>query len=123
MEWKIFYSDHSKEQDTSVSSEKFTPYSIPKGHREDVQVIIQPDSEHNWVTLSGYDYYMWDDRGGGEKWFGGDREGLSSYLRKPGYKCVLIGEMIDKKLFEEIFRVAIKERGKKNGYNNIERKP
>ncbi|MHA2086394.1 MAG: hypothetical protein ACXABD_21835 [Candidatus Thorarchaeota archaeon] len=121
MEWAIYYSDHSEDNDTSVSSEQATPFSIER--RSDIQVIIQKDSEHNWVTLSGCDYYMWDERGGGAKWFGGDREGLSSYLRKSGYKCVLIGDMIDKYLFREIFIEAKKSLGEKSGYDNIERHP
>jgi hypothetical protein len=66
---------------------------------------------------------MWDNRGGNTKWFGGDREGLSTYLRKPGYKCVLIGDMIDKYLFREIFREAVKDRGEKTGFDSIERHP
>lgn len=114
--WEVHYSDES-----FVTSEDFTPYSIEKRSR--VQVIIQPESEHNWVTLSGYDYYMWDDRGGGAKWFGGDREGLSDYLRQPGYKCVLIGEMIDKALFRKILNKAIERLGEKSGYDRLERKP
>lgn len=114
--WKIFYSDGKR-----ISSEDATPFSIDR--RSDVQVIIQDDREHNWVTLSGYDYYMWDDRGNGPKWFGGDREGLSSYLRKPGYKAVLIGDMIDKILFRQIMRDAIEQIGEKSGYDSIEKKP
>ena len=92
MSWKVYYSD-----DTTISSEEATPFNIDR--RGDVQVIVQESDDHNWVTLSGWDYYMWDDRGGGAEWFGGDREGLSSYIRKPGYKGVLIGDFIDKELF------------------------
>ncbi len=121
MKWKIFYSDHSEEHDTSVSSEYATPFSITR--RSDVQVIIQEDSEHRWRTICGYDYYMWDGRGGDPQWFGGDREGLSSYLRKPGYKCVLIGDMINKHLFRKIFTLAREQLGEKVGFDPDERHP
>jgi hypothetical protein len=114
MSWEIHYTDGP-----FVTSEDHTPSSIER--RDDVQVIIQPDSEHNWVTVSGYDYYMWDVRGGEAQWFGGDREGLSSYLRKPGFKCVLIGVMIDKYLFREILNKAVDRFGEKIGYNSDER--
>jgi hypothetical protein len=114
--WEVHYADGP-----FVTSEDHTPSSIDR--RDDVQVIIQPDSEHNWVTVSGDDYYMWDERGGNAQWFGGDREGLSSYLRKPGYKCVLIGGMIDKYLFRKILNKAIERLGEKAGYNSIERHP
>ena len=116
MKWKIFYSDG-----TAISSQDATPFSIIE--RANVQVIIQESSDHNWLTLSGYDYYMWDDRGGGDKWFGGDGEGLSSYIRKPGYKCVLIGDFIDKKLFRKIYNQARSEFGNKESFASGERKP
>ena len=114
--WKVYYSDG-----TTTSSENATPFNIK--HRDDVQVIIQESDDHNWLTLSGYDYYMWDNRGGGEKWFGGDREGLSSYHRKPGYKCVLIGDFIDKKLFKKIYNQARSEFGNKESFASGERRP
>ncbi len=116
MNWEVWYSDG-----WSVSSDDVPPHEITK--RDRVQVIIQGDDEHRWVTVAGYDFYMWDDRGNGDKWFGGDREGLSTYLRQPGYKCVLMGEMIDKVLFRKIMNDARKRLGEKAGYESTERKP
>lgn len=101
MIWKVYYSDGS-----AISSEDATPFSIEYGKRADVQVIIQESSDHKWVTLSGYDYYIWDDRGGGAKWFGVDIFGLHHYFLYPGSKCVLFGTMIDKNRFREIFNRA-----------------
>jgi len=95
----VYYSDGK-----TVSSEDATPFSIKR--RADVQVIIQASKDHKWVTLSGYDYYVWDDRGGGAKWFGVDIFGLHHYLLHPGYKCVLFGVVIDKDRFREIFDIA-----------------
>lgn len=114
--WEIHYTDS-----TYISSEDCTPFAIEK--RIDVQVIIQEDSEHNWVTLSGYDFYMWDARGGRPQWYGGDIFGLDHYLQKPGHRCVVFGGHIDKYLFRKIFNIARKRLGEKSGFNNNERKP
>jgi len=114
--WEVHYRD-----ETFITSEDTTPFGIEK--RDGVQVIIQGDDEHRWVTVAGHDYYMWDVRGGIAKWFGGNREGLSTYLRQPGYKCVLIGEMIDKVLFRKIMNAARKRLGDKAGYESVERLP
>jgi len=114
VKWEVHYRDG-----TYISSEDATPISINK--RDGVQVIIQGDDEHRWVTVAGHDYYMWDDRGSGAKWFGGDTEGLSTYLRQPGSKCVLIGEMIDKVLFRKIMNKARKRLGEKAGYESTEK--
>jgi hypothetical protein len=114
--WKVYYSN-----ETTISSEEATPFSIEK--RDGVQVIVQGSEEHKWRTLSDYDYYMWDARGGDARWFGGDREGLSTYLRQPGHKCVLIGEFIDDKLFRKIFDKAREELGNKEAFTRDERHP
>jgi hypothetical protein len=104
VKWKIYYSDHTKEHDTSVNSEQLTPFGIDR--RDDIQVIVQESADHGWVTLSGYDYYIWDARGGDAKWFGVDLFGLYHYLLQPGYKCTLFGVMLDKVRFGEIFNLA-----------------
>ena len=121
MKWKIYYSDHAEESDTSVNSEQVTPYNIIR--RADVQVIVQESPDLGWVTLSGYDYYMWDCRGEETKWWGGDIFGLHHYLLQSGYKCVLFGTMIDKKSFSKIFNLALEEFEDKTGYTREERKP
>ena len=99
MSWKVYYSDG-----VTISSEDATPFSIEK--RADVQVIIQESKDHKWVTLSGYDFYMWEDRGGGAIWWGGDHFGLNHYLLQPGYRCVIFGTHIDKDRFRKIFDKA-----------------
>ena len=106
----------------TISSQDATPFSITR--REDVQVIIQPSDEHNWVTLTGTDYYVWDDRGKGAKWWGvNDRSGLDWYFRKPGYKCVLFGTWIETEDFRRIFNQARERWGNKEVFANDERKP
>ena len=117
MSWEVFYSDG-----TTISSQDATPFSI--FHREDVQVIIQPSDEHNWVTLTGTDYYVWDDRGKGAKWWGvNDRSGLDWYFRKPGYKCILFGSWIETEDFRHIFNQARESWGNKEVFANDERQP
>ncbi|MHC4336144.1 MAG: hypothetical protein ACYSUV_20710, partial [Planctomycetota bacterium] len=92
--------------------------------RKGVQVVIQRDKEYNWCTLTGDDYYMWDKRGGDTyEWFGGDATGLILYLQEPGYKAVLLGEMINKYAFRAIFNKAQGRLGRKEGFNPGERKP
>ena len=96
MRWEVYYSDG-----TSISSYDATPSSIVR--RADVQVIVQESADHNWVTLSGSDYYVWDTKGEETKWWGADIFGLHHYLLQPGTRCVLFGTMIDKKTFRKIF--------------------
>jgi hypothetical protein len=114
--WKIFYTNGS-----SISSEDATPFSIEQ--RENVQVIIQRDEEHNWLTLSGYDFYLWDDRGKGAKWWKADRQGRDHYLRQPGSKCVLFGTWIETEDFRRIFNQARDEFGAKEIFDPDERRP
>ena len=117
MKWKVYYSDGAY-----ISSEDTTPFGITR--REDVQVIIQHHPDTNWKTLSGLDYYAWDDRGGGPKWWGcTDRFALNHYLRQPGYKCVLFGTWIESKDFDRIFNEARKEWGEKTAFARKERQP
>ena len=116
MSWEIHY-----REGPFVSSEHCTPNAIEK--RRDVQAIIQTDTEHKWVVVPAYDFYMWDERGGTPQWFGGDYAGLILYLLTPGYKTVLLGEHIDKYRYREIMHEVTKRRGEKAGYNRDERKP
>lgn len=119
MKWKIYYTDS-----TVISSNDATPFSIVR--RADVQVIIFESKDHKWVTLSAYDYYYWDDKGEGARWWGADLFGLHHYLLQPGSKCVIFGTMIDKNRFREIFDVARKDMmflQPKEIFANDERRP
>lgn len=120
-DWAIYYSSHDYSEHIRITSEDFTPIAISK--RSGVQVIMRQNSDHNWVTLSGYDFYMWDSRGGKPRWWGGDWIGFQNYLLSPGNKCVLFGEYIEDWLFREIFNKAREEFGHKTGYLKNERKP
>lgn len=109
--WKIYYSD-----DEVITSEQATPFSLQR--RADVQVIVQESKEHNWITRSGKDYYIWVGM-----WEGVDIFGLHHYLLQPGPKCVLFGTVIDTHRFSEIFNRARKEMGNKEAFEPGERHP
>ena len=114
--WEVHYRDG-----TYISSEHTTPWAIEKRHG--VLVIIQTDTEHNWVTVPPYDYYMWDARGGMPQWYAGDINGLFQYLSEPGSKCVLMGTWVDKYLYRKILDGVVERMGEKQGYNASEYKP
>lgn len=114
--WMVYYSDGEP-----VSSEECTPFEIER--RVDVQVIAQENKEHRWVTRSGHDFYVWDDRGGGEQWFNATYSGMIQYLMHPGQRCVLFGYEIDKRKFHKIFNEARSKFGYKDSYERNERQP
>lgn len=116
MKWAVYYSDNKV-----ITSNEFTPFEIPC--RIDVQVIVQESPDHRWITKSGFDFYCWDDRGGGWKWFGADYSGLMQYLQHTGEKCILRGYEIDKVRFREIFDKARSDWGNKQVFEPNERHP
>lgn len=112
--WEVFYSNG-----TSISSEDTTPFHI--SHREDVQVIIQDDRDNRWKTITT-DYFVWDDRGNGAKWWGcTDIHAVIHYLRQPGEKAVLFGTWIENEDYDRIFNEARKKWGEKSGFARGER--
>ena len=78
MKWKIYYSDGS-----TISSQDATAWSIIR--RNGVQVITEESPEHKWVTISGSDYYIWDERYEVARGLGVDQFGLYDYLLKSGH--------------------------------------
>lgn len=115
MDWKVYYSDQSVE-----SSRQSTPETMTR--RRGVQVIIQEDPDHGWVTVPPRDFYIWDDRGRGPKWFGVDIFGLHDYLLDPGPKFVLFGTIIDKYAYWKISELAHQDPDfrPKSGYSRDE---
>jgi len=115
VKWQIYYSDSSTFSNRDGAAE----YAPAIG----VQVIAQEDRDHNFTAISGDDYYCWDNKGGGYKWWGADHIGFILYLMKPGFKKVLFGEMIDGDKFTEIHRRVSEDLqvGRKTGYAPWER--
>jgi len=116
MNWRIYYADGS-----TYSDQDGAPEDAPA---RDVQVVVISDRNHGWMTQALTDYYVWDDRGGGLRWWGVDLFGLYDYLIEPGYKCVLFGRTIAKQDFNEIFERACADKDfpKKTSYANGEYK-
>jgi hypothetical protein len=112
--WKIYYDD-----DTTYSG---PPELAPA---LGVQVIVVIDKENGWHTVCDKDYYAWDDRGDGERWWAVDFPGLIDYFIQPGYKIVLLGREIPTNRYQEIFNRAMRDRDfpPKTGYRANERKP
>ena len=102
MNWKVYYSDGS-----TFSNQDGTPWIVPA---LGVQVIIQADIDHGWETQAHDDYYVWDDRGDGPKWWGVDDFGMWEYLFiEPGHKRVLSGRRMSRERFSEIFKRAMND--------------
>ncbi len=117
MEWRIYYGDGS-----TFDDEDGPPELAPA---RDVQVIVVHDDDVLWATQTGSDYYVWDDRGSGSRWWGVDKFGLYDYLIEPGYKIVLFGRTIANEEFAEIFKRAKEDPtwGKKATFKRKERRP
>lgn len=71
-----------------------------------VLVIVEDDSEHGRRIIQNADYYCWDNRGDGDRWWESDFVGLVDYLITPGAKRVLIGKLVPNKVQEEVFQRA-----------------
>lgn len=120
MRWKIWYSNGK-----TFSNQDGLPQSLEREYHFGVQVITQEDKDHNWATQTGGDFYVWDDRGDGWRWWGVDIWGLVDYVTKPGYKIILLGESVPSDTFGKIFQAAKNdpEFGKKVAFRIKERRP
>jgi hypothetical protein len=117
MKWQIYYSDGSTFNELDGLAEQAPAVGV--------QVIAQADKDLNFTAISGDDYYVWDDKGGGFRWWGADHIGFILYMIQPGWRKVLFGEMIDGEKFTEIHRHASEDLqvGRKTGFAPWERKP
>lgn len=94
--FKIFYDDGA----TYTGD----PFSAPV---LGVLVIVEDDAEHGRRLISGCDYFCWDDRGGGWRWWEADFVGLIDYLIRPGVKRVLIGRLVPSEVFSRVYHTAL----------------
>lgn len=67
-----------------------------------VLLIVERDQEHGRRIISNGDYYVWDER----RWWAKDFIGLVDYLLEPGPRKVLIGRMVDNRVWESVYRKA-----------------
>lgn len=121
MKWKIYYTDGS-----TIDSDQTSPECIDMPYRRGVQVVAQTDKRVGWATQSGDDFYVWDDRGTGHRWWGVDKFGLHDYFLQAGWKCVLFGISTENDTFFELLDKARNDpffREPKSGYRHEERRP
>jgi len=118
MHWAIFYADGTR-------------FDNRQGDPEDapclgVQVIAQEDEQHGWITQTKADYYIWDDRGSGPRWWGVDLFGLWEYLFiSPGSKVVKAGRTLTSLDYNAIWQQAAEdpEFGRKATFARHEMRP
>lgn len=120
-DWAVYYVTNDYKGYTVATSWDYTPFSLPV--RNNVVVIMRKDQDHNWLTLSGYDYYYWEAKGGKARWWGANYDGYQNYMKRPGHRCVLFGEFIEDDLFRTIFDIARNSYGDKTGFGKEERRP
>lgn len=102
MHWAIFYGDGSR-FDCTMGQPKDAPGM-------DVQVIVQEDPDRVWISQAKADYYVWDDRGSGSRWWGVDQFGLWEYLFfAPGNKVVKAGKTRASLDYQRIWEQAIND--------------
>jgi len=71
-----------------------------------VLLIAMEDPDHGRFHQCGTDYYVWDDRGDGDRWWGVDHFGLYDYLEEPGPKKVIFGRTLTNREFNRVYREA-----------------
>lgn len=121
LQWKIYCSNgHNLETFSSDDGE------VKDAPGFDVQVIAMIDASHGWGTQSKSDYYVWDDRGSGYRWWGVDLMGLGDYFNKRGqWQKVLKGTTITSETFSKIFAMVQDDESflEKTGFYRGERRP
>lgn len=105
MNWRVYYSD-----DWIITSEDIKPEEIKR--RSGVQVILVHDNERGWRAIAPADFYLWELREGDQApcWYPANIHDLTLYLLRPGLKCILFGEYINRKRYNEILERALKDR-------------
>ena len=114
--WRIYYADGS-----TFSNLDGRVWQAPGVY---AQAIVQVDDAHGFAIVSHHDYYVWDDKGGGYKWWGADWAGLMIYLMTSGPKKVVFGSWIERNEFMKVFKRASNDSDfpPKTGYNPEEYK-
>lgn len=96
IKYKIFYDDGSTYSGEPENAPVFGAL-----------IVIQEDKEHGRSIHSMCDYFCWDDRGDGLKWWEADYIGMVDYLSRPGMKRILIGRLIPNARWGEIYKLAL----------------
>jgi len=120
MLWKIFYSNGHEIK--TYSYKDGGPETAPCQY---VQAIVQWDDMVGWTTQSMSDFYVWQDRGDGFRWWGCDKWGLYDYIIQPGWQKIITGYSISNATFRKIFRMIEEDpdfvkQGFKRGERRVE---
>ena len=94
MRWCIYYSDGS-----TYSYKDGPPQNAPV---TGVQFVAQVNKANKWVALCNCDFILWDERDGIEQWYPADNSGRENYMRKEGWRKVLICEWIGDESYEKL---------------------
>ena len=97
-EWVVYYGNGS-----TYSSLDGSVWDTPP---LDVQVIVLMNP---WQTQAKEHFYVWDERGEGNRWYGCNEFGLWDYLMRPGKKKVIFGRTIARAEFGRILKRAQEE--------------
>lgn len=102
-DWIIFYSDGKSIW--TFSNLDGLPVDAPASY---VQCISMVTPGIGWHLQSMVDYYVWDDRGDGARWWGvADLMGLGDYLNKTGqWQKILKGYSITSAQFNKVLKTA-----------------
>lgn len=114
-DWIIFYGDGSTFDSTQGEA--------GEAPSADVQVVVQIDADHKWVTYAQSKCYVWgwkDDN----RWIGVDDLGYLDYLLNyRGWKAILVGRWCDEKTFNRIFKRATDWIAEKSSFSPEELHP
>lgn len=112
LDWAIYYDD-----ETVYTNEDGPVEEAPK---RGVQAIAQRSDRVGVRTLSGHDFYWWED----DTWFGGDKFGLFDHLSLPGEKVVFFGRSMRDDEFRELLKkIQNDDFPEKSGFESTERNP
>ncbi len=98
MKWKVWYSDGS-----TFSSDDGQVSEAPG---IGCQVIVQDHYHVGAEIESGGDFFVWDNKGTGDRWWAVDLTGLILYFMKPGWQRVLVGEKLPEPIYSKIVKEA-----------------
>lgn len=96
--YKIFYDDG-----TTYTGD---PFNAPVFG---ALIIVEDDKDHGRQIHAKCDYFCWEDRGDGLRWWEADFIGMIDYLSRPGMKRVLIGRLVSNEHWSEIYKQAMND--------------
>ncbi len=98
--WEIVYDDGS-----TYSNEDGPP---EEARTWGVIYVVTADPEVGRAIMGEWDFYTWWGHWDQDnQWYGQDVFGLNDYLRRPGWKLVLLGGMVSNARYRELYEQAL----------------